>query len=383
MKFAHISDLHLGISLLNTDLYEDQKYILDEIVDIAVKNNVDAILISGDIYDVSVPQVSATILFSEFITKLSRQNIRIYIIAGNHDDARRLSFASEILEKSNIFIAKSYEKDIKPLVLDDEYGKVFIYMLPFMKPIHIKNKFLVECKTYDEAIKLAIENLNVDYSERNIILSHQFINGASICDSENILQVGNIDNVSYEYYKNFDYVALGHLHTPQCIKDNEHIRYSGSPIKLSFSEAHIDKTMPIVELKEKGTISINLVPLIPLHNMSIVSGTYDTLSDKTIENKKYENDYLKIILNDEQETPYAKERLKSFYKNLLELRYVKKNVDACISSLDEEAKSSIKRKTDIELINDFFNKQMGHDLNEVQKEIVHKILEEENETIDS
>ena len=287
MKFLHTSDLHLGIKLMDVDLIEDQEYILNQIVSIAKKEKVNAVLLSGDIYDVSVPRVEAIGLLNEFLTKLNEERINVFIISGNHDQAERLSFGNQILKKSGIYISEKYKKESKPIVLNDEYGYINMYLLPYIKPINVRTEFGIEDGiTYDEAVNIAIKNYQIDKKERNILLAHQFISG-SICSDSEIMQVGNTDQVSINSFNDFDYVALGHLHTPQLINKKETIRYSGSPLKLSFSEVKKDKICVIVDVKEKGKIDIKELKLNPLHDMAILSGTYSELVDSKELKSKY------------------------------------------------------------------------------------------------
>ena len=254
MRFLHVSDLHLGIKLMDVDLIEDQKYILEKIIKVAVDKKVDAILIAGDVYDRIMPRVEATSLLDEFLTKLCENNIAVFMISGNHDQVERLSFGSKIFKNSNIYISERYSKSQKQVVVSDEFGNINIYLLPFVKPINIKTEFGVENDiSYDAAIKMAIDNFGIDYTKRNIILSHQFIAGSKVCESESF-SVGGSDQVAGSHFENFDYVALGHLHTPQIVSKNVHIRYSGSPIKLSFSEVKLDKVAILIDIKEKGNI---------------------------------------------------------------------------------------------------------------------------------
>ena len=317
MKFLHISDLHLGIKLMEFDMIEDQRFILDEIVNIAIDNKVDAILIAGDVYDSTWPRIEAISLLDDFLTKICEHNIMVFMISGNHDQVERLSFGSKIFMNSNVFISEKYSKNQMPIIVNDEFGSINIYMLPFIKPINIKTEFDIETNiSYDDAVKTAIDNFNVNYDERNIILSHQFIAGSQVSDSENF-SVGGTDQVSSKNYDNFDYVALGHLHNPQLVSKKEYIRYSGSPIKLSFSEAKVNKVALIIDFKEKGNVSIDSVELKPLRDMAILKGKYQDIIEDNEKIEKYKNTYLKVILTDEKDEPYVKDKLSYRYKYIL------------------------------------------------------------------
>lgn len=370
MKFLHISDLHLGIKLMEFDLIEDQRFILDEIVNIAIDNKVDAILIAGDVYDSTWPRIEAISLLDDFLTKISKNNIMIFMISGNHDQVERLSFGSKILKNSNVFISEKYSKNQMPIIVNDEFGSINIYMLPFIKPINIKTEFDIETNiSYDDAVKTAIDNFNVNYDERNIILSHQFIAGSQVSDSENF-SVGGTDQVSSKNYDNFDYVALGHLHNPQLVSKKEYIRYSGSPIKLSFSEAKVNKVALIIDFKEKGNVSIDSVELKPLRDMAILKGKYQDIIEDNEKIEKYKNTYLKVTLTDEKDEPYVKDKLSYRYKYILQVTYERNNIDYLSNNTAEE----ISKKSDIDLIKDFFQKQMGREMDKKQIEYIEEAL---------
>lgn len=373
MRFLHISDLHLGIKLMDIDMIEDQKFILDKVLMIAKEKKIDGILLSGDIYDVSVPRIEATELLDDFLTELNKNDIKVFMISGNHDQVERLSFGSEIMKNSNIFISEKYNKDMKPIVLKDDFGEINIYLLPYIKPINIKTEFSIEENiSYDEAVKKAIEAFNVDYKERNIILSHQFITGSKSCDSENY-QVGGTDQISSSYYEKFDYVALGHLHTPQKVNKKEYIRYSGSPIKLSFSEVGVDKVCYLIDIKEKGNIVIEDIKLNPLKDMSVIKGKYkDLIEDKELIEKNKDN-YLKVELTDEIDEPFVKEKLSIKYPNIMQVVYAKKKKNNNTIDADN---MDLNKKTDMELIQDFYKEQTGRQMTKKQEEYIKQAFEE-------
>ena len=373
MKFLHTSDLHLGIKLMDVDLIDDQEYILNEIVSIAKKEKVDAVLLSGDIYDVSVPRVEAIGLLNEFLTKLNEEKINVFIISGNHDQAERLSFANQILKKSGVYISERYKKDNEPVILKDKYGDIYIYLLPYIKPINIKTEFEIDDNmTYDDAVKKVIKNYSINKNERNVLLAHQFITGSIISESETI-QVGNTDQVSSSHFDCFDYVALGHLHTPQSIKKNENMRYCGSPLKLSFSEVSKDKVCVIVDLKEKGNVEIKEVKLNPLHDMAILKGTYSELVDSKELKNKYKDAYLRIELKDKKDIPYVKDKLRAVYNNVLEVEYERKTKQQKELEINI---NEIKSLSDLDLVNMFFKEQLNKELNSKQTKIIKNALEE-------
>ena len=276
MKFLHTSDLHIGKRLHETSLLEDQKYILSQIVDIAKDKKVDAVLISGDVYDKSIPQADAVTIFDRFITELSNCEIKVFMISGNHDSAQRLDFMSELLKDKGVYFCGSYKGELEFATLSDEFGEVNVYLLPFIKPSNVRQHFEdEEVDSFESAVKFVIENANIDYSKRNIILSHQFITGSTTDGSEELI-IGGLDNISSEIYNQFDYTALGHIHRVQSA-GCEKIRYSGTPLKYSFSEANHNKSVTIVEVFEKGNIKITPVSLKPLRDLRCVKGKYSDI----------------------------------------------------------------------------------------------------------
>ena len=373
MRFLHISDLHLGIKLMDVDLIEDQRFILDSIVTIANEKKVDAILIAGDVYDSTMPRIEAITLLDDFLTKLCENNIKVFMISGNHDQVERLSFGSKIFKNSNIYISERYSKDQKKIVIGDEYGNINIYLLPFIKPINIKTEFdsIDENITYDKAIKIAIDNFDVNFNDRNVILAHQFIAGSSVCESENF-SIGGSDQVSGSYFEKFDYAALGHLHTPQMISKNEHIRYSGSPLKLSFSEVNVDKVAVLVDIKEKGNVIIESIKLMPLHDMAVIKGKYKELIEDGDKIEQYKDTYLKVELTDEKDEPYAKDKLSYKYKKILQVVYNRKNKS---SDAGNTLNDVMNKKSDIDLVKDFFKEQMGKDMDDAQISYVEEAFE--------
>lgn len=320
MKFVHISDLHLGKRVNGFSLLEDQKYILTKIINTIDDEKPDGVLIAGDIYDKSVPSVEAVQLFNDFLCRLAKRNLQVFVISGNHDSAERLSFASSLIDLSGIHIAPVYDGKIEPFVLEDEYGKVNVYMLPFIKPTNIRTIFETEEITdYTDAVKYAIEKMNINTKERNIIVAHQFVTGAVRSKSEE-LSVGGIDNVDVSVFDSFDYVALGHIHKPQkMVRDT--VRYCGSPLKYSFSEINTDKSVSVVVLKEKGNVNITTVGLIPKHDMREIRGRYDDIVLKANYENTATKDYIRIILTDEDDIPDVMNKLRYIYPNLMEVKY--------------------------------------------------------------
>ncbi len=279
MKFAHLGDLHIGKRVNDFLMLKDQEYVFEQIIDIIKNEGVDNVCIAGDVYDKQVPSLEAVALFDDFLTKLSTLDVGIYIISGNHDSVERLSFAGKLLEKSNVYLAGIYNGEVEKKVVSDNFGDINIYMLPFVKPIHVKKYFPeIEISDYNQAVKMVIENTEIDTSKRNILIAHQFVTGASVCDSEE-LSIGGLENIDASIFDDFDYVALGHIHGAQKVS-RETLRYSGTPLKYSFSEINHKKSMTIFEMKEKGNVDIKLVDLKPLHNMRKIEGTYEEITLK-------------------------------------------------------------------------------------------------------
>lgn len=372
MKFIHLSDLHIGKRVNEFSMIEDQKYILLEILSIIEKEEANAVLISGDIYDKSQPSNEAVNLFDEFIFRLSKLNVKTYIISGNHDSAEKLSFAYRFIEKSNVFISPVYNGEIKKHTLLDEWGKVNIYMLPFIKPINVKLQFEdEEIGSYTDAIKVAIKHMDVNENERNIILSHQFVTGAIRSDSEEI-SLGGTDNVDVCAYDSFDYVALGHIHSPQkLVRDT--VRYSGTPLKYSFSECRHNKSVTVVEMKEKGNVSITQIPLVPMRDLVEIKGKYDEVMAKSFyENLNADKDYFHITLTNEEDVADALLKLRTVYKNIMKLDYDNKRTRAA-TTVGTTASQS---KSPLELFDELYEMQNGAKPSEEQEAVLLSLIKE-------
>ena len=374
MKFLHISDLHLGKRLNEFSLIEDQQFILLKILQCIDSQKPDAVLLAGDIYDKGIPPVEAVKLFDDFLCRLAERKVQVFIISGNHDSPERMTCGASLMEASGIHFAKAYDGQVARWQLTDDSGPVNIYLLPFIKPAVVKAVFLEQAEqisSYTDAVKLAVEKMNVDYSERNILVAHQFVTGSSRCDSEDV-NVGGLDNVDSEVFEKFDYVALGHLHGCQKA-GGENIRYSGTPLKYSFSEVNHKKGGLIVELGKKGELKVEQVLFEPLHDMRELRGSYEELTLK----KNYENttvdDYLHITLTDEEDIPEGFGRLALIYKNLVRLDY-----DNTRTRTDNhiEGAADIENLSPLELFEAFYELQNNQPFSEDQKELVQNLIEE-------
>jgi exonuclease SbcD len=320
LKLIHLSDLHLGIRVNEFSMTEDQKYILGRIAEITEEEKPDAVIIAGDIYDKTVPPAEAVQLFDDFLFRLSLSVSCVFVISGNHDSPERIAFGSRLIDKSGIYLSPVYDGKVTPVSLKDEYGTVNFFMLPFVRPSSVRRFFPDEnTETYTEAVRTAVSHMDIPAGDRNILITHQFVTGSVRSDSEDI-SVGGTDNVDATVFEAFDYTALGHIHGPQNV-GKETVRYCGTPLKYSFSEAGQEKSVTVAELKEKGNISIRTVPLLPLHDMREIRGTYmELMQKKTYENTRTD-DYLRVILTDEEDVPDAVMKLRTVYPNIMRLDY--------------------------------------------------------------
>lgn len=371
MKIMHLSDLHIGKKVNEYSMLQDQIYILKEILRIIDNEKVETVIIAGDVYDRSLPPNEALELFDEFLYQLSSRNVNVFVISGNHDSPERISYGGRMMTENKIFLSPVYDGNVKPTTLNDEYGKVNFYMLPFVRPADIRRYFPDEnIENYTDAVKVAIDNMNVDFSERNILITHQFVTGAELSESEDII-VGGTDNVSGEVFDGFDYVALGHIHREQTVgKDN--IRYCGTPLKYSFSEAKHIKSVTILDFRDKENIEYSKIPLTPLRDMREIRGTYDELTLKSNYENTNVDDYLHITLTDEEDIPDAIGKLRSIYPNIMKLDY--DNLRTRGSGI-VDAIENIESKSPFELFADLFKQQNNQDMSEEQEEIMRNLID--------
>ena len=376
MKLIHLSDLHIGKRVNEFSMLEDQKYILLEILNIIDEVKPDGVIISGDIYDRQVPSTEAVTVFDDFLCRLAERKLQVYAISGNHDSAERMAFGNRLMEMSGIHISPVYDGNVTPLVFEDEYGKVNIYMLPFVKPVHVKKAYPdEEIESYTDALDVAVRNMNVNETERNIIVTHQFVTGAERSESEEI-SVGGTDNVDVRVFDAFDYVALGHIHGPQRIS-RDTVRYCGTPLKYSFSEVNHEKSVTVLELKEKGNVVISTKALEPLHDMREIRGSYNDITDRNNYVGTNVEDYMHITLTDEDDIPSAMEKLRSIYPNLMKLDYDNTRTR---NNVTVGAAQNVESKSPLELFREFYELQNGSELSEQQLEYVQELMEEIEKT---
>ena len=372
MKLIHLSDLHLGKRVNEFSMLDDQKYILTKIINVIDDQKPDGVMIAGDIYDKSVPSAEAVELFDDFLVRLAKRSLQVFIISGNHDSPERLAFGGRIMDISGIHFSPVYDGRVEPFVLEDGYGPVSIYLLPFIKPANVRRFFPEEeTETYSDALKTAVSAMNIDVSQRNVIITHQFVTGAVRSESEDI-SVGGMDNVSASVFDDFDYVALGHIHRPQNI-GSERIRYCGTPLKYSFSEASDEKSVTVIEMEEKGTMSVTEVPLTPLHDMKEIRGSYDELTLKSFyDGTDYPEDYIHITLTDEEDIPDVASRLRVIYHNMMRVDYDNRRTR---HSSDISGADDVETKSPLELFTEFYAKQNGTEMTVEQTEFMAKQIE--------
>lgn len=370
MKILHLSDLHFGKRLNNFSLLEDQYHINQQIFKLAEDTHIEAVIIAGDVFDKQIPSAGAIQLFDDFLNFWAELNLPVFIISGNHDSAERLSFGANIFSNSNIYISPVYNGQITPITLNDAYGKINFYLLPFIKPATVRPFFPDEkINSYTEAVQTVLKKLPLNKNERNILIAHQFVTGAVLSDSEEIV-IGGLDNIDARIFNSFDYVALGHIHTPQTIL-RDTIRYCGTLLKYSFSEANQQKSATIVNIKTKGQIDIDTYPVKPLHDMRKIKGTYAELTSRQTYINTDTNDYILATLTDEEDIPDAVNRLRSIYPNIMQLNYdnTRTRTSRNIETIDTNT-----AKAPLELFNEFYKLQNNQPLNEIQSQIIQDLI---------
>ena len=371
MKLIHLSDLHIGKRVNEISMIEDQAYILEQILQIAEQEQAAAVLIAGDVYDKTVPSGEAVTLFDDFLCRLAQRKLPVLIISGNHDSPERLAFGNRLLETNRIHISPVYDGNIQPVTLSDEFGQVDFWLLPFIKPAHVKRFFPEETvESYTDACRVAVEKMPLNREKRNVLLTHQFVTGAATCESEE-LSVGGSDNVDASVFESFDYVALGHIHGPQNIGSNR-VRYCGTPLKYSFSEERHHKSVTVVKLGEKGELSLELRPLEPRHDLRTLRGTFAELTDPAFYLGTPREDYLQILLTDEEDVPEAIGQLRVIYPNIMKLGYDNTRTRA---NRVLEAAADVERKTPLELFGELYETQNNRPMSQEQETFVRELIE--------
>lgn len=374
MKLIHLSDLHLGKRVNEFSMIEDQKYILNQILSIIDEEQPDGILLAGDLYDRPVPSAEAVQLLDSFLTRLAKRKIPVYAISGNHDSAERIAFGSHIMSSSGICMSPVYDGKTAKYCLMDNYGEVWIHLLPFIRPAVVRHVFAgeegaEEIRTYQEAVQAAVEHMDLDTEKRNVLVAHQFVVGAMSCDSEEIT-VGGIDQIEGAVFRDFDYVALGHIHSPQNV-GNDRIRYCGTPLKYSFSEAGQQKSVTVVELGEKGTLEVREIQLKPLRDMRKLKGTYMAITSLSNYQDTNTEDYVQITLTDEEDIVDGMQKLRTIYPNLMRLEY-----DNCRTRENQKVTGTetVEKKSEMEYFEEFFELQNNQPMNEEQRKFSEELI---------
>lgn len=373
MKFLHLADLHLGKRVNGFSMLEDQAHILRQILAILDDEQPDGVLIAGDVYDKSVPSVEAVELLDGFLTELRARGVPVLLISGNHDSPERLAFGGRVMDSCGIHISPVYDGALAPVTLQDAFGPVHVWLLPFVKPAHVRRWFPdADIESYTDAVAEAVAHMDIDTAARNVLVTHQFVTGGARSGSEE-LSVGGTDNVDSGVFAPFDYVALGHLHGAQNI-GRETIRYAGSPLKYSFSEARQHKSVTVVTLGEKGDVQVRTVALTPLRELREIRGSYDELTARSFyEHTTYRSDYLHLILTDEQDVFDAMSRLRTIYPYLMTLDYDNARTRAAGGM---SAPAETERRTPLELFEALYKRQNHQPMSEVQRAYIAQLMEQ-------
>ena len=350
-------------------------FVFEQVYNVIENEKIDGIIMAGDIYDKPVPSAEAVKLFDEMLTRLVSINLPIFVISGNHDSAERIGFGSDILSAAKVYMSRVYNGNLQKIELEDDYGKINVYLLPFIKPATVKNIYKeAEIKDYDDALEYVLSQEKIDETKRNVIVSHQFVTGAMRSESEEV-SVGGLDNVSVENYEAFDYVALGHIHRAQQM-GRESARYAGTLIKYSFSEEKHNKSMTIVDLKEKGNIEIKEIPVKPLHDLKTIKGKFSKITSEEFYKELKKEDYYRAVLTDEDDILNAIGKLKSIYPNLMSMEY--DNTRTRSYSVVDNVETG-ETKSPLDYFEEFFEKQNGRKMSEKQRNYLLEILGEARE----
>lgn len=372
----HLADLHLGKRVNGFSMMEDQEYILNRILKIMEEEQPDGLLIAGDVYDKTIPPAEAVRRMDDFLTAVAAKHVPVFLISGNHDSAERVAFGHQLMQGSGIWISPVYDGTIRHHTLEDRWGEVNIYLIPFLRPSVVRSFFPdVEIEDYTDALRTIIEDLQVDTSRRNVVLAHQFVTAAGAlpetCDSEQ-LSVGGLDRVDGSVFTPFDYTALGHLHGPQRV-GSETIRYAGSPLKYSFSELHQKKSVTVVELRAKGETEIRQIPLQPRREMTELRGTFEEILEEARKKGEPQTDYYHMILTDETDVVDALSRLREYYPNIMLLDYDNRRTR---SQKEVEQLDRVEERTPGELFAALYEQQNGQEMDSDRKEYLDGLIRE-------
>lgn len=372
----HLADLHLGKRVNGFSMMEDQEYILNRILEIMEEEQPDGLLIAGDVYDKTIPPAEAVRRMDDFLTAVAAKHVPVFLISGNHDSAERVAFGHQLMQGSGIWISPVYDGIIRHHTLEDRWGEVNIYLIPFLRPSVVRSFFPdVEIEDYTDALRTIIEDLQVDTSRRNVVLAHQFVTAAGAlpetCESEQ-LSVGGLDRVDGSVFSPFDYTALGHLHGPQRV-GSETIRYAGSPLKYSFSELHQKKSVTVAELRAKGETEIRQIPLQPRREMIELRGTFEEILAEARKKGEPQTDYYHMILTDETDVVDALSRLREYYPNIMLLDYDNRRTR---SQKEVEQLDRVEERTPGELFAALYEQQNGQEMDSDRKEYLDGLIRE-------
>ena len=375
MKFIHLGDLHLGRYLGDFDLIDDQRYMLDQIIEIIRQKSVDAVLIAGDVYDKSVPSEAAMNLLDYFLRKLAENKVKTYMISGNHDSDDRLNYGSNLFQVNDIYISSVFDGTLRRYSLTDEYGSVNVYLLPFVKASQVRHFFENDkIETYEDAVRVIIDHTDIDVNERNVIVAHQFVAGIGQnpdmggSEGMSVQNVGLVESIGYSTFDKFDYVALGHIHSPQSIGRKE-VRYAGSMLKYSLKEAHNNKSVPIVTMGEKNQIDIELVPLKPKRDVIHIQGKLKEI----LKSPEPAENYIYITLTDEELVNNVMNIVQGVYPYTIKIDYDNSHTRA----IEQDSISGlIENKSFTDIIKDFYNQIYGYDISEEEMRIMREVAME-------
>ncbi len=371
MKFIHTADLHLGKRYSELSLLDDQKYILNKMLDAVDDERPDGFIIAGDVYDKSVPSEGAVELFDFFLNALADRGVQVFVISGNHDSAERLSFGASLMSPRGVHISPVFTGKVAPVEMRDKYGKLNVYLLPFVKPATVKRFFGEDITSYTQAVRAALDGMEIDKSARNVLVAHQFVTGAQSSGSEEF-SVGDVGNVEKQVFKDFDYVALGHIHGAQNV-DGQRVRYSGTPLKYSLSEAKSEKSLTVVEIKEKGNLTVREIALAPMRDVKEIRGKYDEITRRDYyENTTLKNDLLHVVLTDEDEVFDALGKLRIIYPFVMSIRYDNARTR---ESGELEGVGAVASRSPSELFAALFEAQNNRPLGAEQEQIVQSLIE--------
>jgi len=376
MKFLHLSDLHIGKSVNSFSMLEEQQHVFRQIIGYIQTERPAAVIIAGDVYDRAVPGIEAVRVFDNFLTELAHEGVAVLLISGNHDSPERLSYASRLLTDKQLFLCGAFDGCLRNIILTDEHGEVSFWLLPFIKPSSVRGLFSErEIESYGDALAAVIETADIDYAGRNILVSHQFFTKTgetSIRSDSEMNPVGGLDAIDAGYIGRFDYVALGHLHGSQKV-GAEHIRYAGSPLKYSFSEIRHTKSVMLVELNEKGNMTTSALPLAPLHDMREIKGEIAKLISDEVSSLADKEDYLRVVLTDEEEIIDPMGKIRSVYPNVMALDFENSRTRVDISEINPDSEQAV-QLSPYDLFSEFYLDVSGSVMSEEQARIVRELL---------